>query len=182
MPAAPWGLYLNGQPAIVAESCVSFEMRQDYVIANYPLESGAFESYDKVWTPFIIRMRLTSPPGADARATFLAALETIAETTVLYDAVTPDLIYTDVNVAHKGYSRSADSGVSLIIAELWLQQILEDVSPQYTNVASPSAAAPTSSGSVQTQAPTPAQQTAVKASPDLTNPATVGFGASSVNA
>lgn len=175
--ASQWGLYLSDDvtPAIVAESVVTFEMRQDYVVANYPLESGAFESYDKVWTPFVIRMRLTSQPGAQARATFLADLEAIAENTILYDAVTPDIVYTSVNVVHKEYRRTAENGVSLIVAELWLQQIMENVSPQYTNVASPAAAAPVNGGTAQTQPATTANAAAVKAAPDLTNPATVGF-------
>ena len=165
----------------MAESCVSVEVRQDYVVANYPLESGAFESYDKVWTPFVIRMRLTSPPGAFGRAAFLAAIDAIVEDTTIYSAYTPEYAYPSVNVMHKGYTRSAESGASLIIAELWLQQILQNVTPQYTNVGSPSAAAPVSSGTAQPQQPTPAQNSAVKASPDLTNPATVGFGTSGVS-
>ncbi len=168
--AKQWGLYLNNQPAIVAESVVSFEIRQDYRIVEYPNESGAFESYDKVWIPYIIHLKLAQGQSDLDRQTFLDSLESLADDTNLYDAVTPEKTYTNVNVQHYDYRRQSDNGVSLIVADLWLEQIIADVSPQFTSVKVPSAANPVSGGTVQTQAATTKQQSAVQASPDLTTP------------
>src|SRR5215831_11227345 len=54
---APWGIYLGGAPIIVANSTISFEFRKEWLLLDYPVERGAFESYNKVWTPFVCRMR-----------------------------------------------------------------------------------------------------------------------------
>lgn len=176
-----WGLYLNGAPAIVAESVVSFEIRQDYRIAEYPLEApiaggvgSPFASYDKVWIPYIIHLRLAQGQSDIDRQTFLNAIEALADDTNIYDAVTPEKTYTGVNVQHYDYRRESDRGVSLIVADLWLQQVLANVAPQFASVAAPAAADPVSGGTAQTQPATSQQQTAVKASPDLTSPAAIG--------
>lgn len=162
-----WGLYLNNAPAIVAESCVSMELRAEYVVADFQIESGAFNSYDKVWRPNIIRMRLAQGESDQARQTFLDSLEAIITDTQLYDAVTPEKTYTGVNVTRYEYRRTASEGTSLIVAELILTQILTGVTPQYSNVRTPSAADPVSTGTVQTQGLSSQQQSAVNASPDL---------------
>ena len=165
--ARPWGLYINNQPAIVAESCVSVELGQDYTLSQYVLENGAFESYDKVWMPYTIRMRLSQGQNDLDRQAFLDSLESLAGDTNIYQAVTPEKVYPSVNVSHYDYRRGARNGVSLIVAELWLTQILQNVTPQYLNVRSPTVAAPVSGGNVQTTAATSQQQSSVSASPDL---------------
>lgn len=173
--ARTWGLYINNKPAIVAESCVSVELGQDYTLSQYVLENGAFESYDKVWIPYTIRMRLAQGQSDKDRTAFLNSLESLAGDTNIYQAVTPEKTYPSVNVSHYSYRREASNGVSLIVAELWLTQIMQNVTPQYLNVRSPAVAAPVSGGNVQTAAVTNQQEMSVQSSPDLTNPATVGF-------
>jgi hypothetical protein len=86
-----WGLFLNGAPAVVAESVTSFDYKQDWNISTYPVEAGAFASYDKVQVPFDVRLRYATGSDESARQTLLNSIARIAGTLNLYDAVMPDV-------------------------------------------------------------------------------------------
>ena len=60
-PLAPqWGIYLDGEPVVDADSVVTFDYRQEWTVSDYPLEQGAFQSYDKVQTPFDVAVTITA--------------------------------------------------------------------------------------------------------------------------
>ncbi len=54
-------------------STVEFEFRQDWTIADYPVELGSFQSYDKVQLPFEVRMRVAGSGTAYLNALFAIA-------------------------------------------------------------------------------------------------------------
>lgn len=156
--APQWGIFLDGAPVIVADSVVSFGFKQDWPISDYPIEEGSFESYDKVETPFMTRVRLACGGSTSRRQAFIDSIAAIVGDLNLYDVVTPEIVYENVNVTHWDYNRTAQNGVGLVTVDLWLLQIRVNATATFSNTKSPSAAGTQSGGAVQTVPPTPSQQ------------------------
>lgn len=56
-----WGIYDDtGASAVAADNVTGMDFRQDWTLSNYPLEKGAFLTYDKVLTPFDVKMTFSS--------------------------------------------------------------------------------------------------------------------------
>jgi len=156
-----WGLFLDGAPVVVADNVVAVDYKQEWVIADYPLEEGAFETYDKVQTPFSFRLSFSAGGSEGDRQALLDSIDAIAGTTDLYDAVTPEAVYENVNVANYSYRRTATNGVGLITVDVMCVQIRIATSDTLDSTQSPSAAATVNDGTVQTVPATPTQQKAV---------------------
>lgn len=118
-----WGIFKGGAPVVIADTVTQVSFKQAWVLANYPIERGAFESYDKVQTPFDARVRFTSGGNQQTRATLLASIGAIAGDMNLYDVVTPERVYLNCNVFTQGYERSSRSGVGLLSVDVFLQEI-----------------------------------------------------------
>src|ERR1039458_9113877 len=76
--ASQWGIFLNGAAVIQAESVVDFTYKQEWVIADYPVEQGGFVSYDKVQRPFDVRVRYSAGGDTANREALLASVAAIA--------------------------------------------------------------------------------------------------------
>jgi hypothetical protein len=156
--APQWGIFLNGAPIIQADNVVSFTYKQEWVIADYPVEQGGFESYDKVQRPFDVRVRYSAGGDTANREALLASVAAIAGDLNFYDVQTPETTYSSANVTHYDYSRTNTNGVGLIIIDVWLVEVRQTGSatagatgstPQVTNPQDPSATSPVSGGQVQ---------------------------------
>lgn len=62
----------------VFASTVEFDFDQEWTIADYPQEQGAFQSYDKVQLPFDCRVRLACGGPTSQRQAFLNSIFAIA--------------------------------------------------------------------------------------------------------
>ncbi len=113
----------------------------------------AFQSYDKVVTPFETRVRMTSGTSKAERTDLLSSVAAIAGNLQLYDVATPEFVHQSVNIHHWDYQRTATNGAGLIIIDLWLTQISVSATTSFSNTQQPSGANPQSGGQVQTQAP-----------------------------
>ena len=152
-----WGIYLGGAPVILCDNVVSFEYRKAWSISDYPIEEGAFTSYDKVETPFMTRVQLSTGGGPSDRAAFIASVDAIAGDTNLYDVVTPEKVYINCNVSRLDYGRRADQGAGLVVIDIGLEEIRLQAAAARGNTASPSSAPLTNGGAVQAAPATPAQ-------------------------
>jgi hypothetical protein len=153
-----WGLFAQngGAPVVTADNCAAFEFRQDWNLPTYPMENGAFGSYNKVWEPFTVRLRFSTGGSIADKNAFLASIQAIAGNLVLYSAITPEATYPSVNVDHYDYRR-ADGKAGLLIVDVWCEQISQTGSVSYGNTISPSGAPQQNGGTVQTTTPTAAQ-------------------------
>lgn len=148
-----WGIYQNGQPIIPADTARTFSFRREWAVADYQVEQGGFESYDKVDLPFEPRIELTCGGSIENREAFLSAIDRVSKTLDLFDVVTPETIYTSVNIQHYDYNREARRGLGLLVVSIWLLEIrIVGLSGQ--NVKDPSGASPVNGGNVSTTAPT----------------------------
>lgn len=157
-----WGLFTQGgTDALGADQTFSFEFRSEWKLANFPLEAGAFASYNKVIVPFECRLMVKKAGSVDDRATFLLNVATVAASLTLYTLVTPEISYHNVNVAGYSIHRTAERGATLIAVEFRLQQINPAGTATVTTTASPNGATTTNGGTVQAATPTPSQSSAI---------------------
>jgi hypothetical protein len=156
-----WGVYKGDQAVVVADTVTSMEYKQDWTISDYPVENGGFASYDKVALPFDARVRFAMGGSVSDREAMLESIEDIAGSLELFDIVTPERVYSNVNVTHYAYSRSATNGVGLLQVDIFLVEVRETGTAELSNTQDPSGAGTVNDGTVQTTPATPAQQQSV---------------------
>ena len=150
--AQRWGIFSkDGAPVLEADNVVSFEHSGEFRIADYPLEGGSFESYDKVATPFAVRIALSKGGTVVEREAFLSTAQSLLESIDTYNVVTPERTYLNVNVTRIGLTRNATNGAGMTTVELVLQEVRQaakasfsrtDTTAIETLAAAPAVAAP----------------------------------------
>lgn len=162
--SATWGIYQGGAPVLTTEeigtSIASFTYKQDWLLSDYPIEGGGFESYDKVLVPFDVRLRFVVTGSSSAIQHFLSNLAQISDPEQsglqLYDVYMPELAYTSCSVQHYDFTRTVENGIGVLIADVWLLQIRISNSGE-NDTQQPSGADSVNTGSVQPQPVTPVQ-------------------------
>lgn len=152
-----WGIFLDGQPIIVPDTVATVEYKQGWVVSDYPVEQGAFESYDKVNTPYEASVRMAVGGSIAAKQVFLAEIAAAAGTLDLYDIVTPEAVYRSANIVHYDYRRSAHEGLGLLVVDIRLMEVRVTATAQFTNTKLPTAAGSSFTGSVNPTDATPSQ-------------------------
>lgn len=149
-----WGIFdASGNPVIAADTVLGVEYLNEWRISDYPQEDGAFASYNKVATPFDVRMRFACGGTQAAREAFLAQVTAAAGSLDLYNAVTPEAVYANANIVHTDYRRETRNGATLIVVDVWLQEVRQAAPAQYSQVKTPDAADSVSQGQIQATAP-----------------------------
>lgn len=159
-PGAQWGIFSGGGAVVTADTVTSFDFKQEWAISDFPVEEGAFESYDKVLLPYDARVRFAAGGSLANREALLSSIAAVAGTTQVFDVVTPEAVYVSATISHYSYSRTASRGLGLLQVDVWLLQIVESVGAGQ-NAAQPDGASPVNGGSVQGTTPTSSQNDAV---------------------
>lgn len=149
-------------PVVVPDSFGEFSYRNEWAVSDFPVQDGAFASYNKVAQPYEIVLRLYKGGSKEARKRFLDSIEKIAGTIEFYDILTPERTYLNVNVTRFEVMRRGEKGAYFLSeVDVYFREIRE-VSATYTNTASttenaqdPSAASVLNNGVVQAQSFTP---------------------------
>ena len=114
----------SGNLALIPDSFVSFEYKNERKIPNYPVEEGSFQSYNKVALPFDCRLVVTcSGNGSMSKQGFLLAIQNYLDSLTLLTITTPDASYPNCNLIHADYRRESRQGATLLMAQLWFQEI-----------------------------------------------------------
>jgi hypothetical protein len=168
-----WAIYASGtsDEAILPDSFAELSFKGDSRISTYPVEKGAFSSYNKVQTPESLRLRLTCMNKLMGRDDFLQQLRHMKNSTDKYDVATPDAFYENMTVTSFDYKRSAKDGATMITAEVVMEEIRETGAATYSlsstsaptiNSDSPSAASQKNAGTATVSAPSPAELLALQ--------------------
>lgn len=152
-----WGIGIGGVFQIFPDSFLEIEFKRDWVVPDYPQELGAFQSYNKVATPYEAKVRMTKGGTEADRQQFLDTVDALASSLALVDVVTPTRIYQNANITHYDYRRTATNGVGLLTVDIWLEEIRVAPNPAFTQTAKPDGQDPQQTGQVQAQPATPAQ-------------------------
>lgn len=179
-----WGVFSDdtGLELFEGANFIGVEWRKDSRIADYPMENGSFQSYNKVQTPWEAKVTLavgddpqvfgfsvpTLPTipglggfggvvgGALARRTaFINTIDFAADSLDLFTLVTPEKSYPSANIIHHDYRRIAEKGVTLLAVDIWLMQVRQDATADFADTKSASGASPVDGGQVQASPPSP---------------------------
>ena len=146
-----WGIFtLGGSPVFVVDSVVEVDISADVDVPTYPMESGAFQTYNKVQMPVASKVLMTVGGNQAKRAAFTSALETAKLSLAPYAIITPEITYPSVTITHYEFVRSATSGVSLITAQVWLSEIRVTATSALVNTGGTNGADSSTVGTVQT--------------------------------
>ena len=144
-----WGIFDGLLPAIIPDSIVGFDFKNEWHLPSAPQENGAFQTYNKVATPFEPRITMTKGGSESDKHAFLNKLEAIAASMTLFTVVTPTRTYENVNITHYDYHRTATNGVGLLTVDVYMQEIRIAPPPAFMSTAQPSGTDPVNGGSVQ---------------------------------
>jgi hypothetical protein len=143
----------GGHTALVPDSFVAFEYKNERKIPNYPIEEGSFQSYNKVALPFDCRLTVTcSGNGSMSKQGFLAAIQNYLDSLTLLTIVTPDATYANCNLIHADYRRESRQGATLLMAQLFFQEVRIAQQPA-PPTADPSGASNENNGQVSVTSP-----------------------------
>lgn len=163
---AVWGIFdTDYVPICDWDNIIAIDFLKEAKVCTYPLQGGAFEAYNKVQSPFDVRVTLSK--GVDAgfdtggRTAFMQTLQAATSALTRYQVITPEITYENLTVQHVDYRRESRSGVSLITADVWLTEIRETVTTKFTQTKQPAGAATVNNGTVAAQTPTTAQAGAI---------------------
>jgi hypothetical protein len=142
-----WGLFLDGQAVVTAESVISFEFQKTARISDFQVEEGGFESYNKVQRPREVRLRFSTGGSPADRQALLESAEAAMASLDLMDAVSPEAIYQSVNPVHMDYRRTAQNGVGLLTVDIFCEEVRVLSSSTFTTNTNSTAANASTAGS-----------------------------------
>ena len=150
--AQQWGLYdQSGLPAVLADNVQSLEVTLEAQISDFPVENGGFASYNKVIRPFDVRVAMTKGGSVEDRQAFVQQVQDAWQSLELFNVVTPEVVYLDVNVVGVRRLVESDRGVGLMMLDVSLRKVRQTGRLAFTSTAQPASAGVNNNGAVQTQ-------------------------------
>ena len=132
-----WGIFKDGAPALQYRTILKFDYRRDFAIADYPVEEGGFQSYDKVQLPFDVRLTLASGSSEEERQALIESVDEEAASLDLLDVVTPEKTYTSCNISHHDFRRTAGNGVGMVAVDVWFVEIRATAAATFSDTKTP---------------------------------------------
>ena len=121
-----------GEKAFDFDSFSNLNLKSESKVIQAPVENGGFVMYNKTNTPLEIKCTLIKKGSPEDLQVYVDALLEYADNTDLLSIVTPDREYRNMNLNSVSFSRSAEGGVNLIMAECAFTEIRQ-VTPAYTS-------------------------------------------------
>lgn len=169
--APTWGVVNSNNVSVLnADSIQDFGWRQEYRVSNFPVQQGAFASYNKVRLPFECSVVATKGGTPAQRNAFLRQVDDLAASLDLYTIITPEKSYLNCNVTRTELARRGSANAYYFDVELFFVQIVEVApystsgtgAPSTANAHVASAIPTTNQGLSNAQTPSTAVQTAVR--------------------
>lgn len=149
-----WGIFQDGFPIVLSDSVSTMSYKKESALADFPIEEGGFETYDKVALPAEARFRFTSGGDVGNRAALLSSIDAISGDTNLYQIVTPENVYPTsgsggFNITHYDFNRAAQNGLGLLMVDVWCLEVrVSSDNSAFQNTQSPGAAGNQNGGTV----------------------------------
>lgn len=160
----------SGTEVLKPDSVISLDWRGEHAVATYPIENGNFAAYNKVAMPYDLRVVMTFsgssansvlgvflPGFKETKKQSLQKINNLLKDTSLYDFITPDATYINLNLRGYDYSRTSKSGVSLLIIEMTFIQVMTAVSNKTKTAKAPEGNKTSLLGSVTPKIPSVGQ-------------------------
>lgn len=121
------------EPVLVPDSFLTFSHRREANVATYPIQNGGYVNYDKVLNPAETFIRVSKGGSAQDRRDFLETLDSIIENIGLYDILTPEKTYLNVDIMRYDLVREGAKGAYFFAeVDIYFQEIRQ-VQAQYSN-------------------------------------------------
>jgi hypothetical protein len=154
--APSWGVYDdNGNKVLNPDNIYAFSDRSEWRESDYPVQRGAFGSYNKVIVPPDQTLRMTKGGSLSQRTAFLKSIRNIEGDTKAYTILSPEETYFSVNVTRVELIRRSSEGAYFLEVDVYFKTIVEQ-NAQYSttaantaNAANPPALPPVNQGNVQ---------------------------------
>ncbi|MCP1241773.1 hypothetical protein GOB86_10850 [Acetobacter lambici] len=170
-----WGIFTpDNRPVLTSGHVRALGVQSQCRIASAPQEDGSFLSYNKVRMPGLYEVEMLCDgssmelgsasvlgdllstfgmPGLSGalqtRALFVAALDALVADLGLYHIVMPEAVYTNVNVTGYRIRREVRLGVSMLLAELSVQEVRLGATTTQAGTATPQGQVVRNGGHVQ---------------------------------
>lgn len=170
-----WGIFTqDNRPVLTSGHVRALGVQSQCRIADAPLQDGSFLSYNKVRVPGLYEVEMLCDGSSmelgsasvlgdllgavgmsglsstlQTRALFMAALDSLVADLGLYHIVMPEAVYANVNVTGYRLRREARQGVTLLLAELSVQEVRLSASATVVGTAYPQGQAVSNGGHVQ---------------------------------
>ena len=136
----------SGQPLLEFDTFLGLDYAQDAKVPQQPIEQGSFAAYNKVGSPYLVKVVLAKSGDASTLKAFADALEELVRGMRLVSVVTPERVYRSANVTSLRWQRTTETGVDRLIAELGLEEIRQ-VAPVYQSMPPDTVRNPADAGS-----------------------------------
>lgn len=166
--ARQWGLFTqDGDFAAPADNVIALEVGLEARISDYPVapntagsptETVGFGSYNKVVVPYDVRLIMSRGGSVEDRQDFLKAVQDAWQSVELFNVVTPECVYLDVNVVGVRRLAAPDRGATLMSLEIALRKVRQTATLTFVQTKEPSGSGQVKDGSVQARQPADAQQ------------------------
>jgi len=155
-------------PVIVPDNFSRMDYDQNWDVGTAPVAEGGFASFNKVSSPYTLKLRMTKGGTLKQRQEFVDKMEVIGASLDLYRIVTPERVYTGVNIFNCRVVREGASG-AYFFAEVEISFLeIRQATAEYTSTAqntqnskNPSARPVSNSGTVNSTPATKQVQSAV---------------------
>ena len=135
--SSPWGVFDgNGNRVFDVDTFGGIEDDEKSKVSDFPVEEGAFASYNKVQQPYVLKVRMAVGGSTDRMTAFINALGDAKISTDLYIVATPARTFQDASLDSFSYKQEATKGANMIVAEVTFKEI-RVVSTAYTNATLP---------------------------------------------
>jgi hypothetical protein len=160
-----WGIFSDTNKLLLQpDNILSVKDDEKTKVSNFPVEEGAFASYNKVKEPFNVKVMMTKGGTSKEIEDFLSTVRILKNrTSKLVSVVTPEDVFLSATLEGFDYSRETGKGQNLIHVNCHFLEIRQ-VSTKYSSVSvsrpkakNPSSSDKTNSGHVQ-----PAESEAAK--------------------
>lgn len=163
-----WGVFdEDGNEVLTPETFLGIGYKNGSRLMDYPLEEGAFETYNKVANPFDASISMATGGSLQDREDLLAAVDAMVQSLDFFTIVTPEVTYASVNLERYDYQRMERNGTHVIVVNLYFREIrvtaesIGNGEASATDTATPDAAAPESLGQVTPSPLSAAQDAAI---------------------
>jgi hypothetical protein len=122
-----WGVFNQfGIPILLSDTFHSLKYQNNSQISQAPVEKGTFASYNKVQNPYQATVTMVRGGGdVSKRGLFLAQLELLSNSTLLFHVVTPEYVHINAAITGYDYARDPNAGARMIVANIHLEEVRE---------------------------------------------------------
>lgn len=133
-----WGIFDQQMNQMVKpDNIMDFGYVNDANVATFPVERGSFVNYNKVQNSFEVLLRFTKGGSKADREQFVRDLEALQFSIGLFNVLTPERTYRNVNLTRVQIARRGVIG-AYFFADVDVRLLeIREVTPQYTTASAP---------------------------------------------